>query len=127
MRAIIGSQIPFVPASHEDHSRPGVLKRVLLTKPDLSPGRVQMVNWALLPVGSAFTRHYHEDMEEVFVITKGKAAMRCGAEEQSLEAGDCIVVGKREPHEMRNTGDVDVEYVVFGVSAEQGGRTIVCG
>jgi len=85
-----------------------------------------MVNWALLPVGSAFARHYHEDMQEVFVITKGEASMRCGDTEQRLQVGDCVVVNAREPHEMRNTGNIDVEYIVFGVSAEQGGKTVVC-
>ena len=35
MQIVRGSEIEFVPASHEDPQNPGVLKRVLATKNDL--------------------------------------------------------------------------------------------
>ena len=71
MRVIRPDEIPFVPASHENPKTPGVLKRVLATKDDVFQGHVQMINWARLPVGCASRLHYHENMEETFIMVAG--------------------------------------------------------
>ncbi len=42
----------FVPAGHENPMAPGVLKKVLIEKADLRPGRVQMINWRISPWAS---------------------------------------------------------------------------
>ncbi len=125
MQIIRGDQIEFVPASHEDPARPGVLKRVLATKNDLIRGQVQMVNWSRLPADSSFRPHFHEDMQEVFVIVGGSVEMRVGDVQCQLRGGDAIVIDPREVHEMRNLGDQAVDYIVFGISTESGGKTIV--
>ena len=57
MKLVRGSEIEFVGASHEDPKQPGVFKRVLATREQVLPGRVQMINWAKLPQGSRFQRH----------------------------------------------------------------------
>ena len=125
MQIIRGSQIEFVPASHEDPKNPGVLKRVLASKKDLLRGQVQMVNWSRLPVGSSFQPHYHEDMQEVFVMLNGRVSMAVNDETHELVGGDAILIEPREIHEMKNLCESDVEYVVFGISTEEGGKTVV--
>jgi hypothetical protein len=35
------------------------------------------------------------------------------------------MVQAREPHVMKNLLPTDAEYIVFGISSEQGGKTIV--
>ena len=125
MRVVRGSQTEFVPASHEDPKNPGVLKRVLATKNELQHGQVQMVNWSRLPKGSSFQPHYHEDMQEVFVMLGGPVSMRVGEEAIQLMAGDAILIDPKEVHEMTNLSESDVEYVVFGISSEQGGKTVI--
>ena len=125
MQIIRGSQIEFVPASHEDPQNPGVLKRVLASKKDLLRGQVQMVNWSRLPVGSSFQPHYHEDMQEVFVMLNGRVSMSVNDETHELAGGDAILIEPREIHEMKNLCESDVEYVVFGISTEEGGKTVV--
>lgn len=124
MQIVRGSEIEFVPASHEDPQNPGVLKRVLATKNDLLRGQVQMVNWSRLPIGSAFQPHYHEDMQEVFVMLNGKVLMSVEGQGHELSGGDAILIEPREIHQMQNLCDEDVEYVVFGISTEQGGKTV---
>jgi mannose-6-phosphate isomerase-like protein (cupin superfamily) len=124
MKVVRGSEIPYTPASHEDPRDPGVLKRVLATAADLVAGQVQMVNWAKLPVGKSFQTHYHEDMQEVFVIVCGQAEMNVEGKLVHLVEGDAILVAPREIHTMRNIGVEDVHYVVFGISTGQGGRTV---
>ena len=127
MQVVRGSKIQFVPASHEDSKNPGVLKRVLAQKSDLIRGQVQMVNWSNLPKDSGFQPHYHEDMQEIFIMLGGPVSMRVDEETVELQAGDAILIDPREVHEMKNVSDGDVEYVVFGISTEQGGKTIVVG
>lgn len=125
MRIIRGSEIKFVPASHEDQQNPGVLKRVLATRDDLIDGRIQMINWASLPARSSFQSHYHEDMEEVFVILTGKVEMTVDDQPHQLESGDAILIAPKEVHSMKNLTDQDLEYVVLGISTEEGGQTVV--
>ncbi|MEC8555779.1 MAG: cupin domain-containing protein [Planctomycetota bacterium] len=130
MRVVRGNERDFEAASHEDPSDPGVLKKVLASKADLNPGRMQMLNWSLLKVGKSFRRHYHEDMQEVFVILAGQARMHIEeaahpAIDVDLRAGDAILIEPREIHGMENTGDEDVTYLVFGLSFEMDGQTVV--
>lgn len=125
MKVIRGSQLEFVPASHEDPGEPGVMKKVLLRKDDFIRGEVQMINWALLPAGRSFRPHYHEDMQEVFIIVRGRAKITVDDEQAEIGAGDAVVIPVGGIHEMENTGKEDVEYVVVGVSKGERGKTVV--
>lgn len=125
MKIVRGSEIEFVPASHEDPKDPGVLKRVLASRADLCDGRVQMVNWSRLPKGKSFQSHYHEDMLEVFIMLNGTVTMQVADESIKLAGGDAILIEPREIHSMTNACDEDVEYVVFGISRETGGKTVI--
>lgn len=123
----------FIPASHEDPENPGVLKRVIATQRSFQAGQVQMLNWAQLPVGSSFQPHYHEDMQEVFVLVSGIVTMT--VDEQSggsaserhvtMHPGDTVIINPTEIHQMHNVGDVVAEYIVFGISSQKGGMTVV--
>jgi mannose-6-phosphate isomerase-like protein (cupin superfamily) len=115
----------FVPAGHENPTSPGVLKKVLLEKADLRPGRIQMVNWASLGVGRRFARHYHEDMQEIFIVVQGSAELIVAGETVRLGCGDAVVIDPREVHEMRNVGPEAVEYLAVGITSEAGGKTVV--
>ena len=104
MRIIRGNEIPFIPASHEDQDRPGVLKRVLAKREELIDGRVQMINWARLPAGSSFRAHYHEDMEETFIILSGHVEVNVNGQAHDLTSGSL------EPDLLRldlDSGDVE--------------------
>ncbi len=125
MKYIAADACPEVPASHEDPARPGVWKRVLATADDICSGQVMMVNRARLPIGASFRPHYHEDMQEIFVMIGGTARMRINESVVDLTAGDTVIVDALEVHDMQNTGTADVDYLVVGVSRQQGGRTIV--
>lgn len=125
MKIIRGQQLAFVPASHEDPRDPGCLKRVLAGQDDLIAGQVQMVNWSQLPVGRSFQSHYHEDMQEFFVLFDGLVRMLVNEQRIELAAGDAILIDPGEVHAMTNIGDRAANYLVFGISRQQGGRTIV--
>lgn len=125
MQFIKAADKPYLPANHEDKNNPGVFRKILLTKDELLKGRVQMVNYAHLPVGKHFRAHYHEDMEEVFILTSGKAQMIVDGETVTMTPGDTVVVLPRGIHMMKNNGDSDVYYVVLGITTEQNGKTVV--
>lgn len=84
-----------------------------------------MMNWARLRAGDRFARHYHEDMQEVFILVQGKAQVTAGAETAMLRQGDTVVIDPREIHQMWNPGPQDVDYLAIGITSEQGGRTVV--
>ena len=125
MKYVPASEGRFVPASHEDAVHPGVLKRVIATDSDINSGQVMMVNWARLPARSSFRRHYHEDMQEIFVLIRGQVRMTVDETSVDMALGDTVIIESSEIHEMLNLLDSDAEYIVFGVSAGNGGRTIV--
>ena len=125
MKIIRSSDLEFVPASHEPTKSPGVFKKILLYNEDIMNGNVQMINWALLPAGRSFQAHYHEDMEEIFILLKGRAKIIIDGEEGMLETGDTVVVPMMCVHTMDNAGPEDVEYIVVGVSLGNNGKTVV--
>lgn len=125
MNFIPSNASDFIPASHEDPANPGVIKRVIATQRDFQAGQVQMLNWARLPVGSSFQPHYHEDMQEVFVLLTGIVSMMGSDRTMTMRPGDTVIINPAEIHQMQNVGDVVAEYIVFGISAQKGGRTVV--
>lgn len=125
MKIVRFRNLRFIPASHEDQKNPGVLKKVLFEKDDLIDGRIQMINWAKLPKGKFFELHYHQDMDEVFIILSGKAKLRVGEKEVTLEKGDAVIAPMKKIQQMTNIGSNDVEYIVLGISTGQGGKTMV--
>ena len=125
MRIIRSVELEFIPASHEDAASPGVFKKVMLRKDDFLDGRVEMINWALLPTGKSFAPHYHEDMQEVFIIIQGKAEITVDEEAEHIDQGDAVVIPAGSVHKMKNIGAEHVEYVVVGISAGTGGKTVV--
>jgi uncharacterized cupin superfamily protein len=125
MKWIAADNSPLTPASHEDPRAPGVLKRVIAIREDFQAGHVQMLNWAVLPGHQSFRRHLHQDMQEVFVLIRGHVEMRVASQRRDMQPGDTVIVDAGEVHQMTNLTDEPAEYLVFGISAGRGGRTIV--
>ena len=125
MKIVRSSDLDSVPASHEDSESPGVLKKVLFKRGDFIEGRVQMVNWSFLPRGKSFRSHYHEDMQELFILVQGEARMTVDSEQSDLRKGDAGLVPIGSVHTMENVGKDDIVYIVVGVSTCGMGRTVV--
>lgn len=125
MKYIPSNASNFVPASHEDPKNPGVLKRVIATAADLHAGQVPMLNWSKLAAGNSFQPHYHEDMQEIFVLLSGQVTMKIGDETVSMSPGDTVIIEPAEIHQMTNTTDETAEYLVFGIASGKGGKTVV--
>jgi mannose-6-phosphate isomerase-like protein (cupin superfamily) len=124
MKIIRASDKEIIPASHEDPKNPGVLKKILLQRDDLIDARIQMINWAFLKVGKSFQLHYHEDMQEVFIMLCGKVKMVIDDEEETLYKGDTVIIPVGSKHTMTNIGQEDAEYMAIGVAKGKRGKTI---
>lgn len=122
---IRAKDLKYIPASHEDQNNPGVWKKILFKKAELVDGRIQMINWAKLPVGSTFQAHFHEDMDEIFIILNGKVRIKIAGEEAILEEGDAVVTPMKQVHQMTNICSEDVQYLVIGISLGLNGKTVV--
>ena len=64
-------------------------------------------------------------MEEVFILLKGRARIFAPGEEADLREGEAVIIPPREVHEMKNTGEEDLEYLAIGISQGQGGKTVL--
>ena len=55
------------------------------------------------------TGHYHEEQEELYVVTRGTLTMSFGDEVRKVSAGSVARVAPRTPRSHRNEGDEPVE------------------
>ena len=134
MKIVRFNDLKFIPASHEDPKDPGALKKILLKRKDLPAGRIQMINWARIPVGKKFEPHYHESMIEVFIMISGKVKAKISAkggpasgwddEEAVLEKGDMVIAMEGQIHTFENLGKEDVDYFAMGIATAEGGKSV---
>lgn len=118
-------KLRFIPASHENRSNPGVLKKVLFHSDDIPKDlKIQMINWARLGVRRKFAAHYHGDMDEIFILINGSAIIRINKIDYSLKKGDSVYIPYACVHEMKNTSKEELDYIVIGLSRNKKGKTV---
>jgi quercetin dioxygenase-like cupin family protein len=64
------------------------------------------------------TGHYHEEQEEIYIVTRGTLTMRFGDDVRRVSAGSAVRVAARTPRSHRNEGDEPVE--IWAVSRRIG-------
>ncbi|HET9675978.1 MAG TPA: cupin domain-containing protein [Solirubrobacterales bacterium] len=69
--------------------------------------------------------HRHEEIEEVYLITKGTLTMRFGDEVETVGAGSAVRVAPQIVRSHRNEGDEPVEmWAISPVSDQDGGEKV---
>jgi uncharacterized cupin superfamily protein len=66
----------------------------------------------LLPGKAGCPFHAHWTQFEFYIITKGHGTMRHGAERREVRAGDAMMLPPFEAHQLVNTSDGDLEYLL---------------
>jgi len=84
-----------------------------------------MINWSTLLPGKTFQNHYHEAMDEIFIILNGSVNITVNNEVEKLTKGDAVVVPANLEHTMTNLGDTPIQYIAIGIIAGEDGRTVV--
>jgi mannose-6-phosphate isomerase-like protein (cupin superfamily) len=71
------------------------------------------------------TGHRHEEIEEVYLVTRGTLTMRCGEEVEEVPAGSAVRVAASTVRSHRNRGDEPVELWAISRRVEGDGGTKV--
>ncbi|HET8565740.1 MAG TPA: cupin domain-containing protein [Solirubrobacterales bacterium] len=71
------------------------------------------------------TGHRHEEIEEVYLVTKGTLTMRFGNEVESVGPGEAARVAPQTVRSHRNEGDAPVEmWAISPVNERDGGEKV---
>ena len=69
------------------------------------------------------TGHYHDEIEEIYVITRGTITFRLGDAIHRVSAGSAVRVAPRTPRSHRNEGDEPVELWAVSTRLNHGDAT----
>jgi mannose-6-phosphate isomerase-like protein (cupin superfamily) len=93
---------------YEGSDVPGEFRRLT----DALDGEQLSVTLIRVPPHSDFeqgTGHFHDEVEELYLVTRGTLTMRFDDEIHSVRAGSVVRVAPRTPRSHRNEGDEPVE------------------
>jgi mannose-6-phosphate isomerase-like protein (cupin superfamily) len=69
------------------------------------------------------TGHYHDEVEELYLVTRGTLTMRFGDRIESVTAPSAVRVAPRTPRSHRNEGDEPVEMWAISRKIDHGDAT----
>jgi mannose-6-phosphate isomerase-like protein (cupin superfamily) len=69
------------------------------------------------------TGHYHDEVEELYLVTRGTLTMRFGDDIESVAAPSAVRVAPRTPRSHRNEGDEPVEMWAISRKIDHGDAT----
>ena len=69
------------------------------------------------------TGHFHDEQEEVYIVTRGTLTMRFGDDIRPVTAGSAVRVAPRTPRSHRNEGDEPVELWAVSRRLDHGDAT----
>ncbi len=72
------------------------------------------LEWSRVPPGKPnFPFHAHSAQWEMYLIVSGNGTVRDKDGSTNVVAGDAFIFGPNEPHQITNSGDVDLIYYVI--------------
>src|SRR3954451_19389190 len=69
------------------------------------------------------TGHFHDEVEELYLVTRGTLKMRFGDEVHTVREGSAVRVAPRTPRSHRNEGDEPVEMWAISRKIDHGDAT----
>ncbi|HKO73956.1 MAG TPA: cupin domain-containing protein [Gaiellaceae bacterium] len=71
-------------------------------------------NAVVLPPGTEWFNHFHEEQDELYFVHRGKAGFLVDGEEFELGPGGCCHVESTTPRQFWNAGDEDLVILAIG-------------
>ena len=78
-----------------------------------------------MPPHTCEDMHYHRESRQFFYILAGEAEMRFKEEVVRLETGAGIEIGPMKAHQMCNTSEEEIEFIVVSTPKSHGDRVLV--
>jgi quercetin dioxygenase-like cupin family protein len=69
------------------------------------------------------TGHYHDEIEELYLVTRGTLTMRFGGDVRTVPAGSAVRVAPNTPRSHRNESDEPVEMWAISRKIDRGDAT----
>ena len=69
------------------------------------------------------TGHFHDEQEEVYIVTRGTLTMRFGDDIRPVTAGSVVRVAPKTPRSHRNEGDEPVDMWAISIQLDHGDAT----
>lgn len=71
------------------------------------------------------TGHHHDEVEEIYIITRGTLTMRFGGEVVKVHAGSAVRVAPKTPRSHRNEGDEPVDLWAISKKLDRDDSTLI--
>jgi mannose-6-phosphate isomerase-like protein (cupin superfamily) len=71
------------------------------------------------------TGHYHDEIEEIYIITRGTLTMRFGDDIVKVQAGSAVQVEPKTPRSHRNEGDEPVDMWAISRQLDKDDSTLI--
>jgi len=89
----------------------GELESIHLLTPEEFKGKGRMFAHNYLKPGSSIGLHTHNKDFEIYYILNGEGIFVDNGKETKVSKGDVLITYDGESHALKNTGDVDIEFL----------------
>jgi mannose-6-phosphate isomerase-like protein (cupin superfamily) len=72
--------------------------------------------------GESESQHYHNEAQQFFYVLSGIASIKVCGTMHEVQAGSGIHVAAKEPHQLANSGDIDLSFLVISEPKSHGDR-----
>jgi mannose-6-phosphate isomerase-like protein (cupin superfamily) len=78
-----------------------------------------------MPAGTSEVNHFHQKSWQFFYVIVGRAVLEVDGVAVDLQPGEGLEIGPGVPHQMRNPGLEEVEFLVVSQPHSHGDRQLV--
>ena len=97
------------------HGGEGLCRHCVVFHEEEMEAPVRFINYTIIPPSGSFGLHRHGNDNEFYVILNGEGVYEEDGAEEKVKKGDVIMNAPMGNHGIRNTGDIDMEVLVFEV------------
>lgn len=98
-------------------------KRIL---DDNLKGKINLIEDVIVKPGGIIPQHAHDQTDEIFYVTEGKALMIVNNNKFEVSPGDFIYVNKNEKHGFRNENHKKFKMIVFKINFDKKDSYLKC-